>query len=193
MNILVNETTEHGSSPVDIYTRLADHRILFIYDTVDDKLASDIAATLLLKDGEDPASKITLFINSEGGDIRNIFMLYDLMQVVRCPIETICVGSAMNESILLLAAGTKGMRFATQNAAICASQLIQEKYYLGDLVDAASVLDRLKKDNRNLMSALAKLTDKKLTEVMADFDKKRFFTAKQAKTYGLIDAVIGGK
>jgi ATP-dependent Clp protease, protease subunit len=193
LNILVNENTEHGVVPVDIYTRLADHRILFIYDTVDDKLAADIVATLLLKDGEDPGSKITLFINSEGGDIRNIFMIYDLMQVIRCPIETVCVGSAMNESVLLLAAGTKGMRHATANAAICCSQLIQEKYSLGDLANAASVLERLKQDNKNLMSAFAKLSSKKLSEVMADFERKRFFTAKAAQKYGLIDSVIGGK
>jgi ATP-dependent Clp protease, protease subunit len=193
LNTLVNETTEHGETPVDIYTRLANNRILFLYDIIEDKVASDIIATLLLKEAEDPVSKITIFINSEGGDIRNVFAIYDLIQILRCPIETICVGSAMNESVLILAAGSPGMRYATPNAMICASQVIQDRSYYSDLDSAESVLERQQRDNKNLISALAKLCGKKPAEVMKDFDKRMFFTAKQALKYGLIDGVIGSK
>lgn len=191
MNTLVSETTEHGDIPIDIYTKLANNRILFISDEVNDKVAADITATLLLKDGEDPDKKISIFINSEGGDIRCVFMIYDMMQLLQCPIETICVGSAMNEVVLLLAAGTPGMRYASQNAVICPSQLVQEKYYYANLIDAKSLLERIQKDNKNLMTALAKKTNKKMTEVMMDFERKKFLSPKQAKNYGIVDNVIG--
>lgn len=191
LNTLVNETTEHGDIPVDIYTKLSNNRILFITDEIDDKLAVDITGTLLLKDSEDSNKKISLFINSEGGDIRCVFMIYDIMQLLQCPVETICVGSAMNEVVLLLAAGTPGMRHATQNSVICPSQLVQDKYYYSDLTDAQALLSRIQKDNKNLMSAIANKTGKKLSQVLSDFERKKFMNAKQAKSYGIIDNVIG--
>ena len=86
MNTIVTETTEHGEMLVDIYQKLASDRILFICNTIDDKLATDIVATLLLKDAEDSENKITLFINSAGGEIRNVLMIYDMMQLVQAPI-----------------------------------------------------------------------------------------------------------
>lgn len=191
MNTLITEETEHGDMPISIYTKLANNRVLFLYDEVDDNLAVDITASLLLRDSEDSTKKITLFINSEGGDIRNIFMIYDMMQLLKSPIETVCVGSAINEVVLLLASGTPGMRHATQNACIVASQLVQEKYYYSDLSDARSVLERLQKDNKNFMTALSKKTGKKISEVMLEFERKKFLNAKQAKSYGIIDSVIG--
>lgn len=182
-----------GPLPVDIYSKLANDRILFIYDHIDDKLATDIVATLLLKNGEDDKEKITLIINSEGGDIRNIFMIYDMMQLISSPIETICVGSAINEAALLLASGTPGMRRATKNSAICVSQLVQEKYQYADLTDAKGVLDRIQKDNKSYMTIFAKKTNKKISQVLSDFERKKFMTAKQAKSYGIIDSIIGAK
>lgn len=126
MNTLITEETEHGELPISIYTKLANNRVLFLYDVVGDNLAVDITASLLLMDSDDVTKKITLFINSEGGDIRNIFMIYDMMQLLQSPIETVCVGSAINEVVLLLASGTPGMRHATQNACIVASQLVRK-------------------------------------------------------------------
>lgn len=178
---------------MDIYTKLANDRILFVYDYVDDKLATDITATLLLKDCEDPEAKISLFINSEGGDIRSVFMIYDMLQLLNCEVETVCVGAAMHEVVLLLVAGTPGKRYATKNAVICPSQLVQEKYYRANLADAKSVLERIQKDNNNYMSALAKKIDKKVADVKVKFENKNFMSAKQAKTYGIIDEIIGVK
>lgn len=193
MNTFINETTELGEMPVDIYTKLATNRILFLYGDINDDLAVDIIATLLLIDAEDSSEKITLFINSEGGDIRSVFSIYDTMKLIESPIETICVGSAINESALILAAGAPGMRFATKNAAICVSQLIQEGYRYSDLHDAKTTLEFLQKDNKSYMTEMAKMTKKKFKDVMAKFERKQFMTSKQAKTYGIIDKVIGSK
>ena len=183
--------TEHGEVLVDVYSKLSDNRILFITDYFDDRVASDIAATLLLKDAENDEEKITLFLNSEGGNIRAVFAIYDLMQLLNSPIETVCVGAAMGEVVLLLAAGTKGMRFATQNSVICVSQLAQENYYRANLEDAGSILKRIHKDNKNFMTALAKGMGKKTAEVSSQFERKTFMNAKQAKSVGLIDGIVG--
>lgn len=179
--------------PIDVFQKLSDDRILFITDFIDDRVSSDIAATLLLKDAEDEESKITLFLNTEGGDIRSVFTIYDMMKIVACPIETICVGAAMNEAVLLLAAGTPSMRFATQNSVISVSPLTQDEHYRANLEDAGSILKRIQKDNKNFMSALAKSMDKKVSDVSSQFAKKTFMTAKQAKAAGLIDQIVGSK
>jgi ATP-dependent Clp protease, protease subunit len=191
LNTIVLEKTEMGDIPIDIYSKLANDRILFIYDYVDDQLATDITATMFLKDQEDQEKKISLFINSEGGDIRSVFMIYDMIKLLSCDVETVCVGSAMNEVVLLLAAGTPGLRYATKNAAICPSELVQEQYHQTNLDDAKEVLKRLQRDNKNMMTELAACVGKKMPEVSMDFERKVFMSAKQAKSYGIIDAIMG--
>lgn len=197
MNTIIIEKTEHDEYPIDIYTKLSRDRILFLYDFVDDRLATDIVATLLLKDsefnesGSDEDNKISIFINAEGGDIRNVFMIYDVIKMLQSPIETICVGSAMDEVALLLAAGTPGKRFATQNSVICPSQLMADKSFYSNLTDAKGVMERFSRDNKDFMTAISKCTNKSLKQVMDDFERKKFMTAKQALAYGIIDGVVG--
>jgi ATP-dependent Clp protease protease subunit len=190
LNIVITDETEAGDIPIDIYSKLANDRILFIHDDIDDNSTTDLIATLMLKDVEDSEQKISIFINSEGGDLRNIFMLYDTFQILQSPIETICVGHAFNETVLLLAAGTPGMRFATENSLICPSQLLTEGQALFDLADAHNHMGRLRKDNKSFMTELAKCTKKQYKTVMSDFEKKKFFNVKQAIKYGIIDGII---
>ena len=197
MNTIIIEETEHGDYPIDIYTKLSRDRILFLYDYIDDKLATDIVATLLLKDsefnegGSDEDNKISIFINAEGGDIRNVFMIYDVIKMLQSPIETVCVGSAMDEVTLLLAAGTPGRRFATQNAVVCPSQLMADRSFYANLTDAKGIMERFSRDNKDFMTALAKCSNKPFKQVMEDFERKKFMTAKQAVAYGIIDGVVG--
>ncbi len=199
MNTIIIEETEHGEYPVDIYTKLSRDRIIFLYDFIDDHLATDVVATLLLKDSEfneggtEEDNKISIFINAEGGDIRNVFMIYDVIKMLQSPIETVCVGSAMDEVALILAAGTPGRRFATQNAAIVPSQLFADRSFRANLSDAKGIMDRFARDNKDYMTALAKCTNKPVKQVMADFERKKYMTAKQAVSYGLIDGVVGAK
>lgn len=193
MNITLIEHTEEGDFPIDIFTKLSNERILFLNDYIDQNVAVDFVATLLLKDMEDSEEKISIFINSEHGDIRSVLTIYDTMQMIASPIETIGSGVVMNAVVLLLAAGDKGSRFATANTIVSPSQLIHEHSYLSDLTDARSVMDRSIKDNKNFMKAFAKATDNNLSQVMKDFERKKFFTAEQAQKYGIIDGIIGKK
>lgn len=190
MNTIVTETTEHGEIPVDVYQKLSNDRILFICRDIDDHIATDITATLLLKDSEDSTRKITLFINSQGGDIRNALMICDMMNMVESPIETVCIGAAMNEAALILASGTPGSRFATKNAVIAACQLNNDYWTRCNLTDAKKLLDLSMGDNKRMMEIFAKTTGKSLKQVTEDFDRQTFMTASQAAKYGLIDKVV---
>lgn len=190
MNTIVTETTEHGEIPVDIYQKLSNDRILFVSDFIDDKLATDIVATLLLKDSEDSDKKITLFINSEGGDIRNILMIYDMMQLMQAPIETVCIGSAMDEVAIILAAGTPGMRLATKNSLVSVNQLTHDWSNYSDLTDAKKALDQGLIDNKKMMEIIAKCTQKTLKQVTADFNRRVFMNCNQAVRYGIVDKVV---
>lgn len=190
MNTIITETTEHGEVPIDIYQKLSNDRILFLTDFIDDRVASDISATLLLKDGEDSKNKITMFINSEGGDIRSVFMIYDTMQMIQAPIEVVCFGSAMNEAVILLAGGTSGMRYATKNAIISAGQLTSQWAKRSNLLDAKKTLIQVTRDNKRMMDILAKHCKQPIKKISADFDRIVFMDPTKAVKYGFIDRVI---
>lgn len=190
LNTLVLEQTDLGDIPMDVYQKLANDRILFIGDALHDTLATDIVATLLLKDTEDEDKKITLFINSTGGDIRNAFMIYDIMTMIKAPIETVAVGDVIDEAVILLSGGTPGMRFVAPHAIIGASQLQPGLNMHTDLPGAASVLKQHKSDNERLMEILSKTTGKKISQIRHDFDRRVFFNATQAVRYGLADKII---
>lgn len=190
MNTLVLEDSPQGEVPVDVYQKLASDRILFLTDELSDTLASDIVATLLLKDHESSDKKITLFINSHGGDIRNAFMIYDVMDMIHAPIETVCIGAAIDEAIILLAGGTPGMRLATPHAIMSATQLIHSFEMRADVPGAKAVFEQEKLDNQYLMEIFAKTTKKTLNQVKKDFDRRVFFNAKNAMKYGFIDKIV---
>lgn len=191
MNTIISEQTEHGLIPIDIYTKLSDDRVLFISGPIDDKIATDIVATLLLKDAEDNKKEITLFLNSEGGDIRNIFAIYDMMKIIKSPIKTICMGSAMDEAAILLMAGTKGLRLATKNSVIALGQLINERINFSDMTDAKINFDQSLNDHKRMIDIIAKNTGKTVKETTSFFERKVYMTAAQAAKYGLIDKVLG--
>lgn len=190
MNTLVLEEQGEQAVPVDVYQRLSDNRILFIDSYIDEKTAVDITASLLLKDFEDPVNKISIFINSYGGDIRSVFTIYDMMKIMRAPIETVCMGAAMSEAVLLLAAGCEGMRYATQHAMICPNQLMYGGSHQSDLTDAKITLDQIVLDNKKFVDSLSKCIKKTPKEIMSDFDRRQYFSAKQALQYGLIDGIV---
>jgi ATP-dependent Clp protease protease subunit len=190
VNTLVLEQTENGDVAMDVYQKLAQDRILFLSEDLHDELATDMVATLLLKDSEDSDKKITLFINSHGGDIRNAFMIYDVMTMLQAPIETVCIGAAMDEALILLAGGAPGSRFATKHAIIAATQLLPGLHMRTDLPGADALMRQHKLDNDRLMDILAKTSGKSISQVRKDFDRRVFFNATQALKYGFIDGVI---
>lgn len=190
MNKLTTEETEMGEVPVDIFYKLSKNRILFIDSEITDQLATDICATLLLKDNEDSSSKITLIINSPGGDIRNIFMIYDMMNIITSPIETVCIGSVSDEAVLLLSAGTPGMRFITKNSNVSLNQIVHDGMRVSDLTDAKIALDAVSKDNDNFLKALAKCINKNYKSLSLDLNRKKFLNSTQAVKYGIVDKIV---
>lgn len=193
MNTIVLEATEFGEMPVDVYQKLSNDRILFLTDQIDDRVAADITATLLLKDTEDSTSKITLFINSHGGDIRNALMICDMINLIEAPVETVCIGAAMDEAAVILASGAPGMRFATKNSVISAGQLINEWVARSDLTDAKKYLELATSDNKRMMEIFAKTSKQNVKQVMRLLDRRVFMTSPQAVKFGLIDKVVSFK
>jgi ATP-dependent Clp protease, protease subunit len=187
--IIQTDPGDMMSPPTDVFTKLANDRVLFVSE-LDDYEASELIATLMLKECESATKKITLTINSMGADIRNIFMVYDIMQVIKAPIETICVGDAWHGMVLLLAAGTPGMRYATKSATICPSQLTSDAYFETNIKGVKRSMERIQRDNKAFITALAKHTGKKTKDVLNDLSRQQYFTAKQSKAYGIVDAII---
>lgn len=190
MNTIVLESTEHGDFPIDVYHKLSNDRILFVTEQIDDRVAADITATLLLKDIEDNESKITLFLNSHGGDIRNVLMICDTLNIIEAPVETVCIGAAMDEAALILASGSPGMRFATKNSVIAAGQLVHDWMTRANLTDARKYLELATSDNKRMMEIFAKTTGKTLKEVMSQLERRVFMNAPQALKFGLIDKIV---
>jgi ATP-dependent Clp protease protease subunit len=190
LNTLLLEDSPDGEIPVNVYDELSHNRILFISGQLTDELATDIVATLLLKDSENSEKKITLFINSDGGHIRNAFMIHDMMKLISSPLETICMGSALDEAAIILASGTPGMRMATKTSVICACQLSYGSGVMTALKDAKKFLDHASLDNKHMMEILAKTCNKSIKQVSSDFDRRVFMSPAQALKYGLIDRVI---
>jgi ATP-dependent Clp protease, protease subunit len=192
MNTIILNDDSSEESSFDVYSKLANDRILFINGTIDDTLASNICATLLLKDSESN-KKITLFINSNGGDIRNCFMILDVMNYIHSSIETICMGAADYGAALLLAGGTSGMRFCTQNSIITFGQLTHEYAYYTNVVDAKEILKRCLDDNNKMMSAIAKFSNTSLKSIQEKFKVKLFMKSSEALKNGFIDKIIKSK
>jgi ATP-dependent Clp protease, protease subunit len=189
LNTIVTETTEFGEVPIDIYQKLSNDRILFLNNEIDNNLASDFCATLLLKDNENK-DEVVVFINSDGGDIRSALMIYDTMRMVECPIKTICLGFAMDEAAIILTAGTPGLRFATKNSIIAVGQLADTGSMMGNVNSAKTLLDQAVRDNNRMMEIIAKHSKKPLNEVNKLYQDRVFMTAAAAVKHGIIDAVI---
>lgn len=191
MNTIISgRTADSQEITYDTFAKLADSRVLFITGYITDEIASDMVATLLYLDCVEN-KKISLYINSEGGDIRNVFMIYDMINILSSPVETICVGSAECESALILAAGTKGMRFATKNATICLNQLLSNTPHQADITIAETVLKENKNNNGKFVKELSSCIGKSIKIVRKDTEREKYFTAIAAKKYGIIDNVIG--
>jgi ATP-dependent Clp protease, protease subunit len=190
LNTLVIEQTEHGEVPMDVYQKLAKDRILFITDYLNDDVATDLIATLLLKDHENPDEKVRLLVNCPGGDIRNAFMIYDVMTMMHAPVEVLVMGAAMDEASVIVAGARKGMRLATKNAIFSVSQLNNPWHMHTNLVDAKRLMDQFNSDNNRLLDIYAKATGKTVKQLRIDLDRRAFLNAQKAMKFGLIDKIV---
>lgn len=185
---MVIESTGRGERAYDIFSLLLKERIVFIGTALDDTVANLTVAQILYLAREDPEREIRLYIHSPGGGIYAGLAIYDTMQIVQCPIETIAVGSTASMGTVLLAAGTPGRRYALPNATIHIHQpLGGVQGQATEIQIQAEEILRLRKLLNEIMS---KHTGQSFERIARDTERDFFMTADQAKEYGIVDEVL---
>jgi ATP-dependent Clp protease protease subunit len=188
---IVVEQTGRGERAYDIYSRLLRDRIVFLGSVVTDDVANLITAQLLFLESEDPERDIFFYINSPGGSVTAGLAIYDTMQYVRPQISTVCVGQAASMGALLLAAGTKGKRFALPHSRIMIHQPLGG--FQGQATDVDIQAREILRMREELNNILMRHTGQSLKRIEKDTDRDFFMTGKQAQEYGLVDEVIASR
>ncbi|OSX74457.1 hypothetical protein BU14_0288s0011 [Porphyra umbilicalis] len=176
---------------MDIYSRLAQDRILLLGSAVDDDVANQLVAQLLFLAAEDPDKDITIYINSPGGSVTAGLAIYDTMQFIPCDIRTICFGTAASMGAFLLSAGTKGKRKSLPNARIMIHQ--PSGGAQGQAADLAIQAGEIVWIRELMNGYMAQQTGQSIDKVTTDTDRDYFMTPAEAVAYGLIDEVIETK
>lgn len=182
---MVVEQTNRGERAYDIYSRLLKDRIIFLGTAVDDYVANLIIAQMLFLYAEDPDKDISLYINSPGGSITAGMAIYDTMQYIGVDVSTICVGLAASMGAFLLAAGTKGKRYALPNSEILIHQ--PSGGTQGQATDIEIHARRILRMRENLNRILAENTGQSIEKIKLDTERDYFMDAKEAKEYGIVD------
>ena len=188
---MVVEQSGRGERAYDIYSRLLKDRIIFVTDQIEDNMANLIIAQLLFLESEDPERDIYLYINSPGGVVTSGLAIYDTMQYLKAPVNTVCIGQAASMAAVLLAAGAKGKRFALPNARIMIHQ--GSGGFRGNTPDVIIQVKELETLVDKLTRIIASHTGQDAEKVRHDSERDRFMSAVEAKEYGLIDDVYVGK
>jgi ATP-dependent Clp protease protease subunit len=184
----VIEKDREGERAYDLYSRLLKDRIVFVSGAIDDDLANIIIAQLLFLEKESESEDIQMFVNTPGGHISSGLAIIDTMKYIKCDISTIAVGQAASMGSVILALGTKGKRYALPNSKILIHQPLGGVQ--GQASDIAIEAEEILKMKASLNKMLAKATGQKVSQVEKDVDRDKYFTAKEAKDYGLIDKVV---
>lgn len=190
MNLIptVIEKEKGSERAYDIYSRLLKDRIVFVSGTIKTDMANTIIAQLLFLEKENPKEEIQMFINSHGGEVTAGMAILDTMNYIKCDISTIAVGLAASMGTILLANGKKEKRFALPNSKIHIHQPLGG--VKGQASDIAIEAEEILKTRESLYKILSKRTGKTVTQIEKDADRDKYFTAKEAKEYGIIDKVI---
>jgi ATP-dependent Clp protease protease subunit len=185
---VIEERTSYGFKRLDPYTKLFEERIIFLGQAIDDTIANDVMSQLLVLESMDPDRDILLYINSPGGSFTALTAIYDTMQFVKPDIQTVCMGQAASAAAVLLAAGTKGKRFALANSRVLIHQPYSEGGGQGsDIEIQAREILRLREW---LEEALARHSSRPIELVRTDIERDKILTADEALDYGLVDQVI---
>ncbi|MAM90135.1 MAG: ATP-dependent Clp protease proteolytic subunit [Opitutaceae bacterium] len=182
------ENTGRGEQSMDIYTRLLKDRIIFIGTPINDEIASAIVAQLLFLQMDDPKKDIHMYINSPGGVVTGGMAIYDTMNYLTCDVSTYCIGMAASMGTVLLAAGTKGKRFALPNSRIMIHQ--PSGGATGQASDISIAAREIIRWREKLNDVLAERTGKSPDEIKKDSDRDFYMSAEEAKDYGLVDEVM---
>ena len=184
----VVEQTGQGERTYDIYSRLLNDRIIMLSDQVNDTTASLVVAQLLYLESQDPEKDINIYINSPGGMVTAGLAIYDTMNFIKPDICTICVGMAASMGAVLLAAGTKGKRYALPNSEIMIHQPLGG--FQGQASDIKITADHIVGIKNKLNAILADATGQDLAVIERDTDRDNYMSSSEAAEYGLIDKVI---
>jgi ATP-dependent Clp protease protease subunit len=184
----VIEKSASGERAFDIYSRLLKDRIIFLGGPVDDGVANIIIAQMLFLASEDQKKPIKLYINSPGGVVTAGMAIYDTMQFVKPPVETVCVGMAASIAAFLLAAGEKGRRIALPNSEVLIHQVMGGAE--GQASDIEIAAKQILKTKSKINQLLSKMTGQPLSKIEHDSDRDYWLSAEEAKEYGLIDEVV---
>ena len=185
---MVIEQTNRGERAYDIYSRLLKDRIVFVGTPINDDIANLIIAQMLFLQSEDPDKEISLYVNSPGGIVTSGMAIYDTMQFLKTPVTTICVGQAASMAAVLLAAGTKGKRYALPNSRIMIHQ--PSGGTQGQATDIEIQAREILKIKERLNAILSSHTGQPIDKIAKDAERDYFMSAEEAKAYGLVDEII---
>ena len=184
----VNAQTYVGDRSSEVYSRLLKERIVFLGSQVDDVSANLICAQLLLLQSEDPERDVFLYINSPGGSVSAGMAIYDTMQYISCDVGTICLGLAASMGQFLLCAGAPGKRYALPHSRVLMHQPSAQMQ--GTAVDIAIHAKEIVYTKKVMAERIAHHTGQTVEQILIDSDRDRWFTAEEARDYGIIDHVI---
>lgn len=185
------EKSQFGERVYDIYSRLLKERIILLTGPITDDLANLVIAQLLFLTSQDPKKDIHIYINSPGGVVTSALAIYDTMQYVQCDVSTCCLGQAASGGAILLAAGTKGKRYALPNSEILLHQVMGKT--AGQAVDVEIWTKHILRVKDKINKILAKHTGQSIKKIERDTDRDLFFSSEEAKEYGIIDEVLKTK
>lgn len=188
---IVVEQTGRGERSYDIFSRLLKDRIIFIGTGIDDTVANLVIAQMLFLQMEDPKKDIHIYINSPGGSVTAGLAIYDTMQFVTCDVTTYCMGISASMGAVLLAAGTKGKRYALPNSDIMIHQVSGGAQ--GQASDVERQVEFMFKLKKRLNRILSHHTGKPVEQVERDADRDYYMSAEEAKAYGLVDHVVSSR
>ena len=183
------ERTSYGVKEMNPYNKLFEERIIFLGVQIDDASANDVMAQLITLESIDPTRDILIYINSPGGSMTSMMAIYDTMQYIQPEIQTYCLGQAASAAAVLLAAGTKGKRFALPNARILIHQPAVESGY-GQSSDLEIQAREILRMRAAMEMILARHTGQSEDRVRRDIERDKFFSAHDAREYGLVDEVL---
>lgn len=185
---MVVEQTSKGERSYDIYSRLLKERIIFLTGQIYDEMAALICAQLLFLEAENPEKDISIYINSPGGVVTAAFSIYDTMNYIKCDVSTICLGQACSAGSFLLAAGTKGKRYALSNARVMLHQ--PSGGAQGQATDIEIHVKEILKMRERLNRIYAGMTGQSLETIDKTMERDYFMSAEESKAFGIVDHVV---
>jgi len=190
-NPVIIERTGRGERHYDVWSRLLEDRIVYLGTPINDTVANLLIGQLLVLEKSDRQRDVHLYINSPGGSISAGLAVYDTMQYISCPVETVCIGSAASMAAILLAAGTPGKRFALPNARV----MIHQPWggAQGTAADIEIQAEEILHARKVLNDILSRHTGRPVEDVERDTDRDKFLSAEEARSYGLVDEVVESK